>query len=125
MADEHCHPVTKKPQGLQPCTIVAISRRPAFAVAGPIPGWDSISCAVTFRHGAFGPTFVVNNAPATIDRLDPDLSPFHSLIDLKDGTCSEFMIFTDDLPAFQEYVQAHNAQEGEFTVDLQPGFFQR
>jgi hypothetical protein len=48
-----------------------------------------------------------------------------SLIDLKDGTCSEFMIFTDDLPAFQEYVQAHNAQEGEFTVDLQSGFFQR
>ncbi len=29
------------------------------------------------------------------------------------------------LPAFQEYVQAHNAQEGEFTVDLQSGFFQR
>jgi hypothetical protein len=48
-----------------------------------------------------------------------------SLIDLKDGTCSEFMIFTDDLTAFQEYVQAHNAQEGEFTVDLQSGFFQR
>ena len=47
------------------------------------------------------------------------------LIDRKDGTCSEFMIFTDDLPAFQEYVQAHNAQESEFTVDLQSGFFQR
>jgi hypothetical protein len=47
------------------------------------------------------------------------------VIDRKDGTCSEFTIYTDDLPAFQEYVQAHNAQEGEFTVDLQSGFFQR
>jgi hypothetical protein len=47
------------------------------------------------------------------------------LIDRKDGTCSEFTIYTDNLPAFQEYVQAHNAQEGEFTVDLQSGFFQR
>jgi hypothetical protein len=47
------------------------------------------------------------------------------VIDRKDGTCSEFTIYTDDLPAFQEYVQAHNAQEGDFTVDLQSGFFQQ
>jgi hypothetical protein len=47
------------------------------------------------------------------------------VIDRKDGTCSEFTIYTDDLPAFQEYVQALNAQEAEFTVDLQSGFFQR
>ena len=46
------------------------------------------------------------------------------VIDRKDGTCSEFTIYTDDLPAFQEHVLAHNAQEGDFTVD-QSGFFQQ
>lgn len=47
------------------------------------------------------------------------------VIDRKDGTCSEFTIYTDDPPAFREYMQAHNAREGEFTVDVQSDFFQQ
>src|SRR5882762_10417687 len=41
------------------------------------------------------------------------------LADRKDGTtCSQFPVYTDDLPGLQEYVQAHNAGDGEFKVDL-------
>ena len=47
------------------------------------------------------------------------------LIDRKDGTCSEFRIYTDDLPTFQEYAQAHNTQKGVFTGDIQSSLFQR
>lgn len=45
--------------------------------------------------------------------------------DRKDGTCNELVVYTDDLPALQECVKAHNAENGEFTVDLQSGLFQQ
>jgi hypothetical protein len=41
--------------------------------------------------------------------------------DRKDGTtCSQFTIYTDDLAGLPEYIQAHNAADGdgEFKVDL-------
>jgi hypothetical protein len=42
-----------------------------------------------------------------------------TVTDRKDGTtCSQFTVYTDDLPGLQEYVQAHNAGDGEFKVDF-------
>ena len=36
------------------------------------------------------------------------------------ANCSGFTVYTDDLPGLQEYVEAHNARDGEFKLDL-PG----
>jgi len=44
------HPVTKELQGLQPCTIVGIFRRPAFAVAGLIAGWMQSAARLRFGN---------------------------------------------------------------------------
>jgi hypothetical protein len=42
-----------------------------------------------------------------------------TVTDRKDGTtCSRFTVYTDDLPGLHEYIQSHNAGDGEFTVDL-------
>ena len=34
------------------------------------------------------------------------------------ANCFRFTVYTDDLPALQEYVEAHNAGNGEFKLDL-------
>lgn len=39
--------------------------------------------------------------------------------DCRDGTnCFRFTVYTDDLRGLQEYVEAHNAGNGEFKLDL-------
>jgi hypothetical protein len=39
--------------------------------------------------------------------------------DRKNGTtCSQFIVYTDDLPGLHEHIQAHNTGTGEFKVDL-------
>jgi hypothetical protein len=39
--------------------------------------------------------------------------------DRKNGTtCSQFTVYTDDLPDLHEYIQSHNAGDGEFKVDI-------
>jgi hypothetical protein len=41
------------------------------------------------------------------------------VIDRKNGkACSQFTVYTDDFLALQEYVEAHNAGDSEFKVDL-------
>jgi hypothetical protein len=50
MVDEVAHLVTKELQGLQPCTIVGIFRRPAFAVAGLIAGWMQSAALLRFGN---------------------------------------------------------------------------
>jgi hypothetical protein len=34
------------------------------------------------------------------------------------ANCFGLTVYTDDLPGLQEYVEAHNARDGEFRVDL-------
>jgi len=42
-----------------------------------------------------------------------------TVTDRRDGkTCSQFTVYADDLPGLHEYIQAHNAGDGEFKVDL-------
>ena len=52
----------------------------------------------------------------------PGARPYDlTMRDCRDSAnCFGFTVYTDDLPSLQEYVEAHNARDGAFTVDL-PG----